>query len=130
MMPQPFGRRGIEGRPWHRTGRRIRVQFPRLQRSQTVQVKRVGSLYRFWSQLGSGHDLGTPAKRWNWHRLAWRRNAFVDMVAFGMDRKGRPIGFLDQPASTLEAGELEIYIDTVARECDRFEYVLTGQDRI
>jgi hypothetical protein len=54
----------------------------------------------------------------------------LNMVAFGMDRKGRPIGFLDQPASTLEAGELEIYIDTVARECDRFEYVLTGQDRI
>ena len=118
------------GLPWYRTGRRIRVQFPRLQRSQTVRVKRVGSLFRFWSRLGSGHDLGTPAKRRNWHRLAWRRNAFVDMVAFGMDRKGRPIGFLDQPASTLEAGELEIYIDTVARECDRFEYVLTGQDRV
>jgi hypothetical protein len=32
------------------------------------------------------------------------------------------------PASTLDRDELDLYIETLAKECDRFEYALTGED--
>jgi len=36
--------------------------------------------------------------------------------------------FIAQPVATLDHQELKLYIDTVAKECDRFEYILTGSD--
>jgi hypothetical protein len=39
-----------------------------------------------------------------------------------------PIGVIEQPVATLDHEELVLYIETLARECDRFEYKLTGSD--
>jgi hypothetical protein len=114
--------------PWSRKGRAVHVRFPRLNRGQTVRVTCLGPLYRFYSVLESADKIGGPIRRRARLRLAWRRNALIDMVAFGLDWSGSLIGFLDRPAASLESGELEIYLETVARESDRLEYVLTGRD--
>ena len=67
-----------------------------------------------------------------WRKLAyrvWRKNSLKDLITFSFDTQHRLIGRIEQPASTLDENELVLYIHTVAEECDRFEYNLTGEDR-
>ena len=67
----------------------------------------------------------------HWRRLAllvWERNARHQLVTFGFDRKDRLIGQIQHQAEFLDPEELELYVNTLARECDRFEYLLTGKD--
>ena len=59
----------------------------------------------------------------------WRRNALKAVVTFTIDRRERVIGLIDQPIESVHPKELKFYIETLARECDRFEYILTGADR-
>ena len=40
----------------------------------------------------------------------------------------RLLGRIEQPVATLDHEELELYVEILAKECDRFEYVLTGGD--
>ncbi len=66
-----------------------------------------------------------------WRALAyraWRRNTFNELVTFAFDEKDNLVGLIEQPIATLDDTELELYIETVAKECDHFEYVLTGDD--
>jgi len=51
-----------------------------------------------------------------------------DLVSFAFDDKNNLVGIIKQPALTLDHDELKLYIETLARECDRFEYILTGKD--
>ncbi|MBA2539979.1 MAG: hypothetical protein H0V17_10120 [Deltaproteobacteria bacterium] len=61
-------------------------------------------------------------------RLAWERNRGGSIVGFRLDRKGRLIGEAWVPSIGLERGELELILNHVAAECDRFEHLLTGKD--
>lgn len=66
-----------------------------------------------------------------WRRIAyraWRRNASKALVTFAFDDNDRLIGLIEVPTATLDHEELDLYIETVAKECDRFEYALTGED--
>ena len=38
------------------------------------------------------------------------------------------IGLIDQPIESVHRKELRFYLETLARECDRLEYILTGAD--
>ena len=58
----------------------------------------------------------------------WRRNRVTELVGFRLDKRGRIIGEVLLPSPGLTANEWELYIRAVARACDRFEYLLTGQD--
>jgi hypothetical protein len=58
----------------------------------------------------------------------WRRNRVTELVGFRLDRRGRIIGEAVLPSPGLTAKEWDLYVRAVARACDRFEYVLTGQD--
>jgi len=58
----------------------------------------------------------------------WLRNRHTDCVAFMLDRRGRLVGRITQMVETLDPPELAFYIKLLARECDQFEYVLSGQD--
>ena len=60
---------------------------------------------------------------------AWRRNAMKELVTFAFDENDRLIGVIEVPAGTLQDEELRVYIETLAKECDRFEYALKGWDR-
>ena len=35
---------------------------------------------------------------------------------------------IEVPTATLDREELQLYVETLAKECDRFEYALTGED--
>ena len=56
------------------------------------------------------------------------KNDMKDLVSFAFDDKNNLVGIIKQPALTLDHDELKLYIETFARECDRFEYILTGED--
>ncbi len=61
-------------------------------------------------------------------RLAWQRNAESDLVTFGFDNRNRLVGQIRHPAELLDLKELDLFIWALARECDRFEYQLSGKD--
>ena len=112
--------------PWRRDGRRVRVSLVRNGRSQIVRLARRRDRYVFSSIIASATDVNE-----NRRSLAfriWRRNALKPVVTFAIDRWERVIGLVDQPVGSLHTEELEFYIETLARECDRFEYILTGDD--
>ena len=39
------------------------------------------------------------------------------------------IGLIEQPIESVHPKDLKFYLETLARECDRLEYILTGADR-
>ena len=51
---------------------------------------------------------------------AWRRNAMKELVTFAFDEDNRLIGLVEVPAGTLQYEELRVYIEVLAKECDRF----------
>jgi hypothetical protein len=60
--------------------------------------------------------------------LAWVRNRSVSLVGFRVDERGRMIGEAWILKAGLTAAEFQLYVHTVASECDRFEFQLTGRD--
>jgi hypothetical protein len=58
----------------------------------------------------------------------WQRNRQTRCVAFGIDESGRLVGRIEQMAATLQPEELVFYLALLARECDQFEFALTGRD--
>ena len=61
-------------------------------------------------------------------KLAWRRNAEHQIVTFAFDQKDRLVGRIRHPAEHLDYEELKVYVLSLARECDRFEYLVSGAD--
>ena len=114
----------------HETGLRpnddsIEVHFGDGRR-QTVRVDEHpdGSI-RLWSIVARPsalRNLHTP-------RLdAWNRNRLSEFVGFSLDRRGRMIGEAWVPPGELGADEWAFYVTSLARACDRYEYLLTGRD--
>lgn len=58
----------------------------------------------------------------------WQRNRNINVVTFSLDQSGQLIGQIEQLAETIDAEEFVFYIELLARECDQFEYALTGKD--
>lgn len=59
---------------------------------------------------------------------AWLRNRGTKLVGFRLDARGWLIGEAWAPRVGLEDDEVRVYAQTVAAECDRFEFQLTGRD--
>lgn len=59
---------------------------------------------------------------------AWLRNRATALMGFRIDRKGRLIGEAWVPKAGLTAEEFQLYVRTVATECDQFEFFITGKD--
>jgi hypothetical protein len=59
---------------------------------------------------------------------AWLRNRSTALVGFRIDLRGRLEGKSWIPKAGLTAQEFQLYARTLAAECDRFEYALTGRD--
>jgi len=60
--------------------------------------------------------------------LLWQRNREANIVAFSLDKRGRLVGQIEQLVETIDPQELVFYIELLARECDQFEYALSGKD--
>jgi hypothetical protein len=59
---------------------------------------------------------------------AWQRNRATALVGFRFDMQGRLVGETWVCKAGLAADEFQLHVRTLAAECDRFEYLLTGQD--
>jgi predicted RNA-binding protein (virulence factor B family) len=96
-------------------------------RRQVVAVGRRADHVVFTSRVvGAGR-----VKSMSWGALAelvWPRNRQTALVAFALDRERRLVGRVEHPVKTLDAAELRVIVLHLARECDRFEYLLTGRD--
>lgn len=58
----------------------------------------------------------------------WQRNRAVSLIGFRIDHRDRLVGEAWIPKAGLTATEFQFHLRTVAVQCDRFEYILTGRD--
>jgi hypothetical protein len=116
--------------PWQRSGVLVDVELWENGRRQKVHLERRGAMYRFWSIVAGARFVSKDDDAWRALAYrAWRKNDLKEIVTFSFDRRHRLIGVSEQPADTLDREELVLYINTLARECDRFQYQLLGRDR-
>lgn len=59
---------------------------------------------------------------------AWRRNRVTPLVGFRLDSRERLVAEAWVPKLGLTPEEFQMYLRTVARESDRMEFELTGED--
>lgn len=58
----------------------------------------------------------------------WKMNRYRELVGFKVAEHGRVIGECWVPKDELSADEWKTYVFTLARACDRLEYLWTGRD--
>lgn len=115
--------------PWSRSDSEVTVQLSHNGRSQKVQLANKGSWIEFTSKVMAHQQVTRSERRWrNMAYRAWRKNALKELVCFAFDNRQNLIGLIRQPSATLDPEELVLAIETLAMECDRFEYVLSGED--
>jgi len=119
----------IRGRklPWSRRGHTVTVEVGG-RRQQRVELLTSGDFYVFRSMVLRS---SRQPSRLDWRDLAyrtWRRNTMAELVAFAFDERDALVGIIEQPMATLDHEELQAYVGTLAVECDRMEYALTGED--
>ena len=109
-------------------GNVIHATFGVSQRMQRVRLGRDGDDYVLSSTVMRKVSRRPGARRALLLRI-WSQNDKSELVSFGIDSRGRLIGQSRHPAAHLDPEELQLYILALARECDRLEWVLTGEDR-
>lgn len=115
---------------WERSGARVDVELWENGRHQKVHLDRKGESYRLWSVVAGASFVTQDDDAWrSLAYRAWRKNGMKEIVTFSFDRQHRLIGVIDQPSATFDREELVLYMNTLARECDRFEYKLLGKDQ-
>ena len=115
---------------WSREGTTVTVELWRQGRRQAVECSRRDALYIFDSVVVDAAFVTKNQKAWRaLASITWQRNAMKDLVTFAFDGRDRLVGRMEQPVATLDPEELKLYIQVLAEECDRFEYVLTGKDQ-
>ena len=104
----------------------IQVEFPNG-RKQGVQYQLKGDHYLLTSRVAAPGAL----LHISWEDLSKEillRNRVTSVIAFGFGKRYTVEAWIRQRASTLQAEELRFYVALLAREADRFEYLLTGKD--
>lgn len=99
-------------------------------RHQDVEIRIVRDDCELTSIVLPTSEVTASADGWSGlARLAWQRNADTDIVAFSFDDRDRLVGRVRHPAAELDVEQLLLYVRSLVRECDRFEYLLSGLDR-
>ncbi|HEV7676347.1 MAG TPA: hypothetical protein VGQ12_17585 [Candidatus Angelobacter sp.] len=108
-------------------GGEIRVPCGR-DRFQRVRVDdSMGDVIRLWSVVvtrGGAQHLTNP----NPSLEVWRINSYRELVGFKVAEHGRVIGECWVPMIGITEKEWKIYVMTLAKACDRMEYLWTGKD--
>jgi hypothetical protein len=60
---------------------------------------------------------------------AWLINRYRELVGFKVAERGTIIGEAWLPMIDVTPDEWKLYVETVAKACDRLEYLWTGADR-
>ena len=115
---------------WSLTDKYVDVLIGKSTRRQRVYLFHKGGFYFFKSVVMGSMAVRKNKRRWKELMLmAWQRNADHELVNFAFDKQDRLVGLIRHPAEHLDPEELELYIDTLANECDRFEYLIVGKDK-
>lgn len=114
--------------PWQRKGYAVDVALNRGARGQKVKLSIQDGNYMFSSVVLRHESMANKNERIELAYRVLRRNALKELVGFTFDEDKNLVGFITQPAEYLDDEELLLYLTTVAQECDRFEYKLTGKD--
>jgi hypothetical protein len=114
---------------WIVEGDELSMPTRKGERHQSIVFSRQGDDYVLTTVVLGAARVCRDDKRWReLARLAWRRNAENEIVTYAFDRWHRLVGQIRHPAEFLDYNELELYVRALARDCDRFEYLLTGRD--
>ena len=112
-----------------KTKQKIVLSVAAGQRSQKISITKQDRDYCLTSVILGTKQVTSRAKRWReLAKLAWHRNAEHQLVTFAFDKQERLVGQIRHPAEHLDYEELKVYVRALARECDRFEYLLSGDD--
>ena len=115
---------------WTLKEKYVDVRLGKGTRHQRVYMFLKGRYYFFISVVLGSTAVKKNNQRWNELALmAWQRNADHELVNFAFDKNDRLVGLIRHPAKHLDPEELDLYISTLARECDRFEYMIAGMDK-
>ncbi len=104
----------------------IQVAFPN-RRGQKIRYQRRGEHCLFTSRVATEGHL----KHLSWSEISREillRNRLTEVVAFGVRNWHSVEAWVEQRASTLRTDKLKFYVAHLAREADRFEFLLTGKD--
>lgn len=116
-------------RSWKADGTRLLLPVGSSGRHQEIRFRRDDADYVMTTVILGKALVTRDVGKWRLlAKLAWHRNAEHEIVTFAFDRYDRLVGQIRHPADHLDFEELEIYVTTLARECDRFEYLLSGRD--
>lgn len=119
----------VQDHTWELDGNRLNMPVGEGGRRQTITFSRRGDDYLLSSVvLGSARVQSSDVYWREVAQLAWHRNAENEIVAFAFDQRDRLVGQVRHPVEFLDYEEFELYVHALARECDRFEYLLTGRD--
>ena len=116
--------------PWTRSEQLIDVELSHGGRHQRVFIEAREHSVHFRSIVVPTRHVRQSDRYWRELALrAWRKNASKEIVGFAFDRRDRLIGCADHPGTHLTDRDLRTYIEVLARECDHFEFLLSGEDR-
>ena len=114
---------------WELDDNGVRVGLKRGARAQYVRIDREGRNVVFSSLVLGSREVTRRVTHWReLARQAWYRNCSSELVTFCFDERDRLIGRIQHPADMLDPEEIRIYVECLASECDRFEYLLSGGD--
>ena len=114
-----------------RDGNHLLIRLYRSDRTQKIRLTQQDGTFRFTSIVAKVKDVipgGINARNDLLFRIL-RRNALKPVVALHIDAKDRIVGEVACTTSSAHHAEIEFYLTTLARDCDRFEYILSGSDR-
>jgi hypothetical protein len=97
-------------------------------RTQRVSVTDDGTAFVLCSFVARRAAVASIAGIDDLALRAWQRNRTVALVGFRVDARERLVGEAWVPKAGLSAAEFQLAVRTVAAECDRLEYILTGRD--
>jgi hypothetical protein len=123
--------KGKHGLPFtiERKGNMLRASLPGG-REQRVRVRVRGGDCLFTSRVTGPDWLASHGPQRTRQILrVWQQNGTAELVGFGIDRKNRVFGLSRHPLESLDAEELRAYLIALVWQCDRLEWVLTGEDR-
>ena len=106
---------------------RVIVEIPEMQRKQKILLGRKKNLLVMSSvviKLDPEKEALQPLVC-----QIWRKNALLSLVSLSIDSRHRVVGKISVLYDSVTEENLAFYLRSLAREGDRFEYVLSLEDQ-
>ena len=109
----------------------VSISLPAAGRKQKINLKCLDSVYEFSTVVAKVENVIGSHKKKTKRELQlqiWHRNALKPIVALHIDSEDQVIGRVTCTTTSMHTNEVGFYLQTLARDCDRFEYILSGLD--